>query len=74
MVLYSATSQDSKPMPSDIPWVATAYSAGTHEAEFEDQWCKQKGWAFFYKVPQEFLSLELFVCYGCKIFVQDVRL
>lgn len=52
---------------------ATIYSESTHKAEFGGLWCKQKRrvWWFyisgFYNVIQEFLSLELFVCYSYKI-------
>lgn len=40
-------SELSKPVPSGIFWVATISSAGTHEAGFGDQWCKQKGWIWW---------------------------
>lgn len=59
----------SQPMPSCVPCAATISSAGTHEAEVGDQRCKERDW-----VPQEFLTLELFVCYICKVFVQEARL
>lgn len=69
----------SKPVRSGIHWAATISSAGTHEAGFGDQWCKQKGWIWwFYSsifyVPKEFLSEKSFLCYSCKAFVQDVPL
>lgn len=59
----------SQPMPSCVPCAATVSSAGTHEAEVGDQRPKKRDW-----VPQEFLTLELFVCYICKVFVQEAHL